>query len=1118
VAVWGLWRVHDTFEIGSTLDADGRVLQRGLPDAEVWVGETEPGTIGPVAGPGVPGASCGGYNEDGDALPGGSPTPGVVPIPTKPMAPMPGLVLAALEDTEIPLGDCLPDEVGQCSNNRKACADDSDCRGNATCEIPSFCELDSSRACQVNSDCVQPLDGVPDTPGDTTAKFMGYPFYIPGVIGHRPPTPPLDLVEGGGLPRHVIDGGDMVTGRDTHQTATDFDAILTAVEGFELPEEGTRDERVAMNFHGNGVYRASYKPDGTSGNFEVNGAPPIAGAPYAEPCRSDSYDGGTKGLVIGNPRFYSASVIELPNIDLNKVGWHFGQQRILTLDGDVGDTLAGIRAPEPFVMRANSGDCVDFNHTNRVPNVYQLDDFQVKTPTDVIGQHIHLVKFDVTSADGSGNGWNYEDGTLAKDEITERLHALRAADGSWTGLNGETKSDLPANATNFRTTRQRWYIDPGWEGNVFTHDHFGPSTHQQAGLYGTMLIEPQGSQWFDPTTGEQYGTRWDGGPTSWRADIYDGNDSYREFYLEFGDFQLAYRSAEGDGAGLLNGPNTPVNPSDRKEVGLPDILLPCQFGGPDVGPNGCRPEAISAADPGTFVVNMRNEPLALRLRDPSDNSQAPGKQGDLSHAFDSNVVDRFDARLNLNPEQWPYGIQTATRGAKKGDPFTPLLRAYEGDKVSVRVQVGAHEEGHNFSINGIRWLQNWNSGVSGFRNSQMAGISEYFVFEVPAMQDVLGGHEDFLYQAGSSVDARWNGSWGLMRSYKGPVQDLIPLPTNPDGEVPTAGGEDLGPCVSAPEGQCSNNRKPCTDDSDCNGNAICETVDVSFCDGDPTLSCSGDQDCIQGVQFVGPCPKEAADTAREYEVWAVQARDVLPDPDGGGPIEGLVYNASLGLHDPTALLYVLAEDIDPLTGMIKDNRRVEPLILRAAAGECIKVTLHNKLLLQAWDDNLAPVFSCEFLNDDFCDLSITNPGSCTLSGEECTDDSVCVGDTGSCVPGTLTPVHTEEQALAALDDPNLLLVVDEAGTPPTGVVQFDQLLDLDGFNTMPMIVNQFNANQVRPSTHVGLHAQLVEYDVFDNDGMNVGLNKKQTAEPGRSKNYIWYAGKVDIHAEGATRV
>ncbi len=59
--------------------------------------------------------------------------------------------------------------------------------------------------------------------------------------------------------------------------------------------------------------------------------------------------------------------------------------------------------------------------TNRTPKDLELDDFQVKTPTDIIGQHIHLVKFDVTSSDGSGNGWNYEDGTLAPDEVKHRI-------------------------------------------------------------------------------------------------------------------------------------------------------------------------------------------------------------------------------------------------------------------------------------------------------------------------------------------------------------------------------------------------------------------------------------------------------------------------------------------------------------------------------------------------------------------------------------------------------------------------------------------------------------------------------------------------------------------------
>ena len=37
----------------------------------------------------------------------------------------------------------------------------------------------------------------------------GYPFFIPGVAGHRPPHPPLDTVDDGGLPRHVIVGGTL---------------------------------------------------------------------------------------------------------------------------------------------------------------------------------------------------------------------------------------------------------------------------------------------------------------------------------------------------------------------------------------------------------------------------------------------------------------------------------------------------------------------------------------------------------------------------------------------------------------------------------------------------------------------------------------------------------------------------------------------------------------------------------------------------------------------------------------------------------------------------------------------------------------------------------------------
>src|SRR5205085_162446 len=80
-------------------------------------------------------------------------------------------------------------------------------------------------------------------------------------------------------------------------------------------------------------------------------------------------------------------------VTFNKKGWHYPQQRFITLWGDVANTLNGTRLPEPFFFRANSHDIIEFWHTDLVPSYYELDDFQVRTPTDIIGQHIHLVKF-----------------------------------------------------------------------------------------------------------------------------------------------------------------------------------------------------------------------------------------------------------------------------------------------------------------------------------------------------------------------------------------------------------------------------------------------------------------------------------------------------------------------------------------------------------------------------------------------------------------------------------------------------------------------------------------------------------------------------------------------------
>ena len=67
----------------------------------------------------------------------------------------------------------------------------------------------------------------------------------------------------------------------------------------------------------------------------------------------------------------------------------------------------------------------------------------------------------------------------------------------------------------------------------------------------------------------------------------------------------------------------------------------------------------------------------------------------------------------------------------------------------------------------------------------------------------------------------------------------------------------------------------------------------------------------------------------------------MTDPEDG---ETFTIGGQSGpLHDPTAILYVRKSDLDPVTGKLKPGIPVEPLVLRAAAGDCINITLENRL-------------------------------------------------------------------------------------------------------------------------------------------------------------------------------
>ncbi|WEK00149.1 MAG: hypothetical protein P0Y59_00145 [Candidatus Sphingomonas phytovorans] len=737
--MWALWRVHDVFEPGSKLDS----LRPGeSPFAPRRVAE------GARALP------------DGEVA-RGTPIPALVPLPATAMAPVAGPV-------------------------------------------------------RIASGQVDPASIDPN-------RHPGYPFHVPARAGGRPPAPPLDIAHDtagqpidGGLKRHIITAGTT--------TPTAFPATLppSLVKEYQtltpryLPEDGTPQEQAAMKFHAQS--HASFRADGAAATFVTNGLKPAPGAPFAEPCSDPN----------APTRRFQIGVFQYDMI-LNKKGWHTPQARILALRDDILPTMSGDRLPQPLFFRVNSGNCVVVEHTNVVPKKMKRDAFQLEVPTDIIGQHIHLVKFDVQASDGGANGFNYEDGTPAAQEVVARIVAIRRANGctgSAVRLAGDTRAATGScpiaephpwfpRQTEWvggQATIQRWYADTQEAAElasgktfdktletVFTHDHFGASNHQQAGLYAGLIVEPAGTRWFDALgrggMTELGRGRRDGGPTSWKAMVVGNRkeDNFREFALEFQDFHMAFTrkdqyARQSDGSSVqVNGINAPhqvadANVGDYIGSSLPRLVKHEWLDGSGC-PSGtipCAPEIVSADDIGVMSVNYRSEPLPPRLWDGSQIAQAGGVAGDLGHVFRS--IPRTDADLNQAIDSYPLvkGVTRSTwplpsPGMQPGDPFTPLLELVEREPMRIRLLAGAHEHEHSFTINGLTWRNASHEPNSGYRSFVGTALSEHFEFngvldipsslatrETPASFKQL----DHLYRVGASIEDVWYGNWGIIRSYR----------------------------------------------------------------------------------------------------------------------------------------------------------------------------------------------------------------------------------------------------------------------------------------------------------------------------------------------------------------
>lgn len=154
-------------------------------------------------------------------------------------------------------------------------------------------------------------------------------------------------------------------------------------------------------------------------------------------------------------------------------------------------------------------------------------------------------------------------------------------------------------------------------------------------------------------------------------------------------------------------------------------------GGHGGGPINPPPTPGAPDDQGVMAVNYRCEPLSERGGDPAD-------------WFASSV---------------------------HGDPGTPLLHAYPGERIRLHVLQGSHDLQHSFTTNGLRWRQWRGRPDTPWRDQLTLGISNVGDLDLDPRQ----GPGDHLWSFGATDDL-WLGCWGLLRLHDSPREGLPALP------------------------------------------------------------------------------------------------------------------------------------------------------------------------------------------------------------------------------------------------------------------------------------------------------------------------------------------------------
>ena len=359
-------------------------------------------------------------------------------------------------------------------------------------------------------------------------------------------------------------------------------------------------------------------------------------------------------------RKYEIAAVQT-NIQYNKYGDHDPNGLVFVPLEEADNVLNGKCNPKPLILRANAGEWIEVTLHNawnaQTPVPYSpyprvpLD--KEHEPSMRVSINPQFLQYDPVNDSGINVGYNQPEQTVGV---------------------GESKKYL-------------WHADREY-GTCIINSFGDLRNHRYHGLFGAIIIEPAGAQWYRNFT--------------MKKSVYEeqavitapGTEAFREYVLF-----------------IQNG----IRMLDRQGMVIQTAVQ-------DEG------EPLDAEDTGEKGYNYRSERFANRL------------------TTDRRKHKVFSSKVH-------------------GDPATPVLRAYPGDRVILRTMMPADKPRNvGFAIHGHTWKEQPADPFSRVIPLQGAiSIGSRFDMELEGGASCPG---DYLYRSGS---LRWDvesGMWGIFRVVK----------------------------------------------------------------------------------------------------------------------------------------------------------------------------------------------------------------------------------------------------------------------------------------------------------------------------------------------------------------